>query len=94
MKVFIAIVLFQSNENVYWIYLFLKKICAGFAGRFLSALLLLKIIASMKRWYVGVLGNIEKCINFTSVLFKVVKILKGYAVKTALVFSKTHYFEF
>ena len=48
----------------------------------------------MKRWYVGVLGNIEKCINFTSVLFKVVKILKGYAVKTALVFPKTHYFEF
>ena len=66
----------------------------GFAGWFLSALLLLKIIVSMNRWYVGVLGNIEKCINFTGMLFKVVKILKGYAVKTVLVFPKTHYFEF
>ena len=55
--------------------------CAGFVGWFLSALLLLKIIVSVKRCYVGVLGSIEKCINFASVLFKVVKILKGHAGK-------------
>ena len=38
---------------------------------FLSALLLLKIIVSMKRYYVGVLGNIEKCIKYAVVFFKV-----------------------
>ena len=42
--------------------------CAGFVGWFLSALLLLKIIVSMKRCYVGVLGSIEKCIKFSGLL--------------------------
>ena len=51
-------------------YIFLKKVSVGFVGSLLSALLLLKIIVSMKRCYVGVLGNIEKCINFADVLFK------------------------
>ena len=49
--------------------IFFKKVCAGFAGRFLCALLFSKSIVSMKRCYVGVLGNIEKCINFAGVLF-------------------------
>ena len=38
---------------VCWIYLFFKKVCAGFLGWFLSALLLLKIIVSIKRCYGG-----------------------------------------
>ena len=58
--------LFESNENVLF---FLKKVCAGFVRWFLNALLLLKIIVSMKRCYVGVVGNIEKCITFAGVLF-------------------------
>ena len=39
----------------------------------------------------GVLGNIEKCINFAGVLFKVVKILKVHVVKIVPGLSKTHY---
>ena len=42
-KIFIPVVLFYGNENVYWIYLFLKKVCVGFVGWFLCALLLLKL---------------------------------------------------
>ena len=42
----------------------------------LNALLLLKIIVSMKRCYVGVLGYMGGCINFVGVLFKVIDILK------------------
>ena len=42
----------------------------GFVGWFLMKLLLLKIIASMKKFYGGFLGNIEKCMNFTAVFFK------------------------
>ena len=53
---------------------FLKKFLWGFVGWFLSALLFLKTIFSVKRCYVGVLDNIGKFINFTGVLFKVVKI--------------------
>ena len=45
----------------------------------------------MKRCYMGVLGNIEKCINFAGVLFKVVKILKVHVVKIVPGLSKTHY---
>ena len=48
---------------------FWKKFVWGFVGWFLSALLLLKVIFSMKRGYAGVLGNTEKCINFAGVLF-------------------------
>ena len=68
-KIFIPVVLFYGNENVYWIYLLLKKVCVGFVGWFLCALLLLKTIFSMKKCYAGVLGNIEKCINFVGFLF-------------------------
>ena len=48
----------------------------GFVGWFLNALLLLKIIVSMKRCYVGILGNIEKCINFAGVFLKRLKFKK------------------
>ena len=55
----------------------------GLQGDFLNALLLLKIIVSMKRCYVGVLGNMEKgegMYEFCGRVFlKVVKIIKGYA---------------
>ena len=55
----------------------------GLRGDFLNALLLLKIIVSMKRCYVGVLGKMEKgegVYEFCGHVFlKVVKILKGYA---------------
>ena len=43
--------------------------CAGFVGWFLSALLLLKIIVSIKRCYVGVLSNIEKMYKFYGCAF-------------------------
>ena len=36
---------------------------------FLYTLLLLKIIVSMKRCYVGVWEYIERCVGFVSVLF-------------------------
>ena len=62
-----------------------------FVGWFLSALLLLKIIVSMKRCYVGILVNIEKCINFAGVFFKVVKNLKSHTSKFVSGFSNTHY---
>ena len=62
-----------------------------FVGWFLSALLLLKIIVSMKKCYVGVLGNIEKCINFAGVFFKVVKNLKSHTLKVVSGFSNTQY---
>ena len=75
----------------HWYIYFLKKVCVGFAGWFLNALLLLKIIVSMKRYYVSVLGDIERCINFVRVFFKVVKNLKVYAEMICPVFSKTHY---
>ena len=73
---------------------FLKKFVWGFVGWFLSALLLLKIIFSVKRCYVGVLGNIKICRSFVGVLFKTVKIQKEYALKTAPVFPKTHYYKY
>ena len=38
---------------VSWIHSFFKKFCARFLGWFLSALLLLKIIVSIKRCYGG-----------------------------------------
>ena len=52
------------------VYLFFKKVCVGFVGWFFCALLLLKIIVSMKMCYVAVLGYREKYINFAHVLFK------------------------
>ena len=36
-------------------------------------------------------GNIEKCINFASVFFKVVKNLKSHTLKIVPGFSNTHY---
>ena len=42
----------------------------GFVGWFLSALLLLEIIVSMKRCYAGVFGYIEKCVSFAGVRLK------------------------
>ena len=75
----------------HWYIYFLKKVCVGFVGWFLNALLLLKIIVSMKRYYVSVLGDIEKFINFVRVFLKVVKNLKVYAGMICPVFSKTHY---
>ena len=77
----------------HWYIYFLKKVCVGFVGWFLNALLLLKIIVSMKRYYVSVLGDIERCINFVRVFFKVVKNLKVYAEMICPVFSKTHYWK-
>ena len=50
--------LFYSNKNV----------CVGFVGWFLYTLLLLKIIVSMKRCYVGIWKYIEKCVGFVCVL--------------------------
>ena len=58
----------------------------------LSALLLLKIIVSMKRYYVGVLGNIEKCIKYAVVFFKVLKNLKVNAGMKNSFGSNTHYY--
>ena len=54
----------------------IKKVCVGFVLWLLCALLLLKIIVSMKRCYMGVLGYMGGCINFARVYFKVVEILK------------------
>ena len=51
--------LFHGNDNV----------CVGFVGWFLYELLLLKIIVSMKRCYVGVSGYIEKYVGFVCALF-------------------------
>ena len=48
----------------------------GLWGGFLNVLLLLKIIVTMKSCYVDDLGNMEGCINFAGVFFKVVKNLK------------------
>ena len=48
----------------------------GFVGRFFKRIILLKIIVTMKSCYVGDLGNMEGCINFAGVFFKVVKNLK------------------
>ena len=65
-------VLCYSNENVSKKVFFKKKkkVCVGFVGWILNALLLLKIIVNMKRCYAGVLGYIQKCINFAGVFFK------------------------
>ena len=63
----------------------------GFVRWFLNALLLLKIIVSMKRCYVGILGNIEKFINFAGVFLKVFKIQKGHTGWIGLGLYKTHY---
>ena len=52
-----------------------------FLGWFLYVLVLLKIIFSMKRCYVGFGVCEEKCVEFVCVLFKVVKILKSIYVK-------------
>ena len=65
MKVFIPVILFYGNKNV----------CVGFVGWFLYTLLLLKIVVSMKRCYVGVWGYIEKYVGFLCVL------LCGYLLK-------------
>ena len=49
---------------------FLKHLCGGLSDGFYAHCYFLKIIVIMKRWYVGVLGYVEKCINFAGVLFK------------------------
>ena len=54
----------------HWHIYFLKQVCMGFVGLFLSTSLLLKTIDSMKRYYVGVLEYIGKWVNFAYVLFK------------------------
>ena len=61
----------------------------GFVGWLLNALLLLEIIVSMKRCYVGILGNIEKCIHFAGVFLRVLKIKKGHTGWIGLGLSKT-----
>ena len=53
----IPVVLFYSNDHVSLEYLFFK-VCVGFVGWFLSALLLLKIIFNMKKCYVGNIENV------------------------------------
>ena len=53
----------------HWHIYFLKQVCVGFVGLFLSTWLLLKTIDSMKRYYVGVLEYIGKWVNFAYVLF-------------------------
>ena len=62
---------YKNHKNIYSRNLFYgnKNVCVGFVGWFLYALLLLKIILSMKRCYVGVLGYTEKCVGFVCVLF-------------------------
>ena len=58
---------------------------------FLSASLLLKIIVSKRKCHVGVLDNIEKCIKFAGVFFKVLKNLKGNVGIKKSIGSNTHY---
>ena len=48
----------------------------------------LKIIFSMKRGYGGFLGNIEKCINFTSMLFQIIYYLKSMYTKICMYLKK------
>ena len=86
------IVLFESNGNVSLVYVFLKKVCVGFVRWFLNTLLLLKVIFSVKRCYVGVLGILEKCKSFAGVLVKSkVFFLKCVQNITVPVLSNTHY---
>ena len=57
-KIFIPVILFYDNN-----------VCLGFGRWFFWALLLLKIIFSMKRCYMGFGGFVEKCVGFVCVLF-------------------------
>ena len=60
------------------IFIFLKSLCGAFRMVFMR---ILKIIVSMKRCYVAVLGYIEKRINFAGVLFKSFFFESAYAKK-------------
>ena len=50
-KVFIPVVLFQSNENVSWAYLFFKKVCVSVCE------IVFKGLFNMKRSYVVFWGT-------------------------------------
>ena len=59
MKIFIPVILFCGNKNV----------CVVIVRWFLYALLLLKVIVSMKSCYLGFWRYIEKFVGFVCVLF-------------------------
>ena len=80
-KIFIPVTLFYGNKNV----------CVRFVRWFLYALLLLKMIVSMKRCYVGVLEYTEKRVGFVCVLFlKLLKCEKCMREKAIPGLSDTH----
>ena len=62
-KIFIPVILFYGNKNV----------CVGFVWWFLYALLLLKIIVSIKKCYVGFWGTWKNMWGLCVYFFKVDK---------------------
>ena len=59
---------FKNHENIHVILFYDDNVCLGF-GRWFFGHLLLKIIFSMKRCYMGFGGFVEKCVGFVCVLF-------------------------